>query len=107
MAVTKKKLRSMLECIGWKLVESHNGLNDFIMNHKGKRTWIAYRGDHTLEFRNDKQTFGTSFAGSIRIDLNDCDIELNDDKDCVTLMVTGGTFIQFNNFDNINKKKAD
>jgi len=100
--LTRKRLDIMTEKIGWRVHKSHNGLNDFIINHCEERTALRVLSDR-IEFRGHADTFGKKGSkygscGSISFYFKSCKIEFTDEH-CISIMGNEGVFIQLHTFD--------
>ena len=93
--ITRKRFENALNKIGWKVLHSHNGLNDWIVNAKGERTMIWVLNSR-IDICNMKYIFGSEYQGSISYEFKDC--YLNVKKDCVTLCTVPAENIQNGNF---------
>lgn len=101
--LSRKRLETMLNKIGWRVNNSGNGLNDFIINHYGERTALRVLSDR-IEFRGCEDTFGKKGCkygpcGTISFYFKGSQIELTD-KHCISIIAKGGddVFIQLHSF---------
>lgn len=99
--MTRTELETALHQIGWRIHQSHNGLNDFIINHFGEETAWCVNGDH-LELRVD--TFGSDTnlgRGSVHFEIRNMRITIDERNPphwvAIHFNVTGDIFIQFFN----------
>lgn len=98
---TRADLEKALKVIDWRIANSGNGLNDFILNHEGKRTLFVMRGN-VMRMRGEDRVFGDSFFGGIEFNLENLDVIVNEDKDAVNICdrTKKHTFVfAFYNFD--------
>lgn len=94
--MTREELEECLKSIKWKILKSHNGLNDYIINHNNKRTlFVVCR--NKLEIRNE--IFGDSFCGTFNIDFRDISVEIMnaDGEIYVSITLSKNNFISFYN----------
>lgn len=98
---TRKELEEALAKIGWRITNSHNGLNDYIINHFGERTSFVV-DDNTIGVRNDNIFGGdtTLDRGLLRFRLSHINITHGGDlgkTEYVCLNFNDGCYIQFYN----------
>jgi hypothetical protein len=100
--MTREELETALAKIGWSIPKSWNGLNDYIINHKGEKTGFVVR-DNQLEVRTNLFGGDTSMGrGTVVFTLEEIDIRLHGDNgntDCVTIGLGERNYIQFYNHD--------
>ncbi len=100
--ITRKRFENALNKIGWSILKSHNGANDWIVNAKGKRTMIRVLNSR-IDICNMKYIFGSEYQGSINYEFKDCFINVTKDNECFTLCTApvkdkqNGNFMQFYN----------
>lgn len=94
----------MLNKIGWRVNNSGNGLNDFIVNHYGEKTSLRVLSDR-IEYRGDKGVFGKKgckygSCGCIIFYFKGSYIELTD-KNFISIVakMRDDVFIQLNSFE--------
>lgn len=100
--MTREELATELANIGWRISNSGNGLNDYIINHKGEKTGFVVQGDR-LEVRDNLFGGDTSMGrGIVVLTMKEIHIGLHGDNgktDCVCLNLGKGHYIQFYNHD--------
>ena len=102
--MTREDLKKALKRIGYRIENSYNGLNDFIINHKGERTAFVVNDELNIEIR--KNLFGSSFQGNFKIGMKSIKIRyIRSVKkiDGVSLVINKDTWISFYNHE-LNKK---
>lgn len=80
----RNELEIALKTIGWRIHNSGNGLNDWIINAEDKRTVFKMRGD-IIDLCMGGVVFGSAHSGILEFNLKYCDVEVSEDKEGVYL----------------------
>lgn len=108
--MTRASLDKALKRIGYRIENSWNGLNDFILDHNNKRTGFVVSEDgKKLEMRRDM--FSGSFNGSIILTMKNLKVRTGTSipgyaHDRCTIELNKSSYISFYNHDTKKKQKV-
>ena len=91
---TRKEFEKALNDIGWKIFDSGNRLNDWIIAPDGKKIDYKCIGNERIE---RKRFPNTSYGGGESFYFNNCDLTTGDEG--AVNLGSEGAFISFYNFD--------
>jgi len=97
--MTRAALEKELKKIGYRITNSYNGLNDFIINNKGEETSFVL-SDDIIEIR--QELFGSSFQGNFKIKIKSVKIRSIRSVrkiDGISLVISKDCWISFYNHD--------